>query len=151
MVRIGSLLGSFGALSVLLVACTGCGEKLATVTGKVTYQGKSVTSGVVLLANADNTKIDRAPIGADGSYTATRVPFGELRVAVEPGVKPIPTRKGGGYDKVKVPENAPGVPAHLQGSGGEYVDVPKKYRDVTTSDLKVNVDSSTKTFDINLQ
>ena len=55
--------GLFAA--VLLAAVAGCGNS-TTVTGKVTYGGRTVTHGSVILVGADKAA-HAAVIGPDGS------------------------------------------------------------------------------------
>jgi hypothetical protein len=66
--------------AALLIGVCGCGNT-ATVTGKVTYQGRPVTHGSVIFLNADGTARSGV-IEPDGCYSVTGVTPGEVRIAV---------------------------------------------------------------------
>jgi hypothetical protein len=67
-------------LAALPAILCGCGGT-ATVTGKVTYQGRAVTYGSVIFLCPDHTARSGA-ILPDGSYTVAGVYPGELKVGV---------------------------------------------------------------------
>ena len=73
---VGSLLGS-----ILLAAVCGCGKSTATVTGKVTYQGRVVSYGSVIFLSANKTARSGV-ISPDGSYTVDGVALGPVSIAV---------------------------------------------------------------------
>src|SRR5438045_892164 len=64
----------------LLVSACGCGGT-ATVSGKVSYQGRPVTYGSVIFLGDDN-KARSGVIEPDGSYTVEKVFPGEALVGV---------------------------------------------------------------------
>jgi hypothetical protein len=66
---------------------TGCGPSAGSLSGKVTYKGKELTSGTVLLLGSDGIPRS-APIGHDGSYRFDGVPPGPARLGVS---SPSPT------------------------------------------------------------
>jgi hypothetical protein len=137
-------------LAVVTLAIPGCpGERTARVSGKVTYKDQPVTGGQVVFANEDNTKVERVPIDNEtGAYSSSHVPYGKLRVAVEPAGKPL-----GAFipkDKGKIPKDTPGSEAYSK-SSGTYVDIPGMYRSPETSRIEVTIDSPEKTFDISLK
>jgi hypothetical protein len=66
--------------AALLVLVTGCGGS-ATVTGKVTYQGRAVLSGYVILVNEDGTAASGV-IQPDGTYAVEGVKRGHVRIGV---------------------------------------------------------------------
>jgi hypothetical protein len=67
-------------LLVLLPAACGC-SKTATVTGKVTYQGRPVVHGSITFVR-DAQTARSAAIQPDGSYTVEDVPLGTMKVCV---------------------------------------------------------------------
>ena len=73
--RIGWLL-----LPILLAVICGCG-RTSRVTGKVTYQGRSVKYGSVIFLSADKTARSGV-IEPDGSYAIEGVPPGTVKIAV---------------------------------------------------------------------
>jgi hypothetical protein len=76
--RKGLLLFAAVALFSLTV---GCGGKKATVTGKVSYGGKTVPYGTVTFHPEKGQPVT-VPI-EDGVYTAKNVPTGDAKVTVE--------------------------------------------------------------------
>jgi hypothetical protein len=73
------------------LACGGCSDPTATVSGEVTYDGQPVKNGYVTFTPADG----KGPaVGAqitDGRYTADKVPPGEKVVKVEASSGPGPS------------------------------------------------------------
>jgi hypothetical protein len=72
---------------LVLLALAGCGSGTGAVTGRVTFRGKAVESGSVVLMGADN-KLVSGPLDAEGRYALNGVPLGTVQVAV---VSPNPT------------------------------------------------------------
>ena len=56
---------------LLAVLATGCGSRLPSVQGTVTYQGKPVTKGNILFVPDAGGPTAEGVIGADGRYTLT--------------------------------------------------------------------------------
>jgi hypothetical protein len=75
--------------TLALAVATGC-SKPATSTfhGTVSYDGKPVKSGVIyFLGPAPEMRMGMGTIHDDGTYTATDVPVGEVRVSFQaPGL-----------------------------------------------------------------
>jgi hypothetical protein len=71
--------------AVLAAALTGCsGPTTSTFHGTVTYRGRPVTSGVIyFLGPAPDMRMGMGTIHDDGTYSATDVPVGEVRVAFQ--------------------------------------------------------------------
>jgi hypothetical protein len=68
-------------LAALVAVASGCGPSIGSLSGKVTYQGKELTTGSVLLLGSDGIPLT-APIGPDGSYRFDSVPVGPARLGV---------------------------------------------------------------------
>jgi hypothetical protein len=66
--------------AMFLVGASGCG-RTATVKGKVTFQGRPVTHGSVILLSSDG-KARSGVIESDGSYSVENVPAGDLKIGV---------------------------------------------------------------------
>jgi hypothetical protein len=64
----------------LLTGVCGCGGT-ATVTGKVSYHGRPVSSGSVIFLGADQTARSGV-IEPDGSFKVEGVPVGEVQIGV---------------------------------------------------------------------
>ena len=66
----------------LALAAAGCGGGTGTVAGTVTFRGKPVPGGSVVLYCADK-QIVRGLIGPDGTYAIPNVPAGPAAVTVQ--------------------------------------------------------------------
>jgi hypothetical protein len=73
---------------VLVVLVAGCGSRVATVSGKVTYKGRPVRSGGIVLLNPDGLSIAKGIIQPDGSYVVEGVKHGRVKIGV---LSPNPT------------------------------------------------------------
>jgi hypothetical protein len=73
---------------LLLVVLVGCGKPTSTFQGKVSFRGQPVTSGVIyFLGPAPQMQMGMGTIHDDGTYVATDVPVGEVRVSFQaPGL-----------------------------------------------------------------
>jgi len=137
----------FGVCVVALCMASGClGERRGTLTGKVTYKDKALPGGLVTFTTTgDAPQSQQATIQPDGTYSAPNLAYGTLKVSVLPGTK------GGNQmpPGAKVPKEAP--EQYTKAQTNTYVDIPDKYRTPDTSELKVDLDSSTKTYNIDLK
>ena len=77
-------------LALLLSALSGCHNARGTLHGKVTFKGEAVPAGSVVFYGPGD-QVASAGLLADGTYEATDVPLGEVKVAVT--TPPRPTRK----------------------------------------------------------
>jgi hypothetical protein len=76
-------------MTVVLAALAGCGQSTtSTFHGNVSVGGQPVRSGVIyFLGPAPKMQMGMGTIHDDGTYTATDVPVGDVRVALQaPGV-----------------------------------------------------------------
>jgi hypothetical protein len=71
---------AFVLLALALLAA-GCGGNNATISGKVTYKGRAVTSGAVVVRNPDQTATKGA-IQPDGTYSVSGVARGRVEIGV---------------------------------------------------------------------
>lgn len=135
---------------LLLGVLSGCGASTATVKGKVTFDKKPMSGGKVVFATRGKESMEYATIDADGNYKAERLPYGTYLIGVQPADKSPADMmpKKSGLEKIKMPEGAP-QGTYGQGSG-VYVNIPNHFRDPEMSKLTVTVDSSEKTFDIDV-
>lgn len=85
-------------LPLLALLAAGCGGNNSALDGKVTYQGRPVTSGVVVVLNPDRTTA-KGEIEPDGSYRVSGVGRGRVQVGVlspdpaHPAARPARSRK----------------------------------------------------------
>jgi hypothetical protein len=138
-------------LIVVSLSLAGCGESLATVSGKVTLNDKPLTGGTVILVSEDGKKTEQVPIQADGKYSSDKVPLGNVKVAVWP---PPVFKKAAlppGYKAPNLPPGAPNAGVYADRPDEESFDIPKTLQDPKTSNLTVTVKGGSQTFDIPLK
>jgi hypothetical protein len=98
-------------LVVALLAASGCGGNNATMSGKVTYKGRAVTSGSVVVLNPDNTA-SKGEIQPDGTYTVSDVARGHVKIGVlsaEPSKGPSGDKTKAGWFPLPHPLGNPGT------------------------------------------
>jgi hypothetical protein len=68
---------------VLLFAAGGCSKPTSTFGGKASFHGQPITAGVIFfLGPAPKYQMGMGTIRDDGTYVATDVPVGEVRVSL---------------------------------------------------------------------
>jgi hypothetical protein len=131
------------ALIVLFALCvSGCGSG-AKVSGTVKYQGKPITSGFIVFMDAQGKVSQPASIQPDGSYTATDVPLGSVKVTID---NPPPP----GYGQKLPPSDNPEEKA-AQAAAATYVPIPIKYKDPQKSGKTFEVKPGRNTCDLELE
>jgi len=130
--------GKTVVLTVFLLVNTGCGGSTGTITGKVSFQGKVVNAGSVLLLAEDGTRVSTR-IRPDGTYRAS-LPVGFVKIAVNlSGPTDLP------------PIVVPRLPSKLVVKGHqEGPMVLPVYTDVDQSPLGCQVGRGVQTFEIDL-
>ncbi|TMQ34331.1 MAG: hypothetical protein E6K70_08195 [Planctomycetota bacterium] len=158
-----SLLG----LLLLVPILAGCGSAQAKVSGQVLYNDAPLPGGrlTFLPVNPEQNAVS-AEIDEQGNYQVV-LPVGDVQIIVDnrelepsgppsaglpqlpPDIKPDAMRVLGNAQKSQsrsVPaENAPERPP------GKYVQIPRRYYDVETSDLIFTVQSGSQTHNIELR
>ncbi len=129
-----------------LAGVCGCGHT-ATISGKVTCQGRPVCCGAVIFLSADKT-YRSAVIQLDGSYTVEGVPSGVVQIGV---VSRDPSK-----NRTAVPGRKPlGVSQKRAGFQGRMVEgwfpLPAKYELPGNPDLAFTVASGHVSHDIDLK
>jgi hypothetical protein len=109
------------------------------VTGTVTYESKPVPNGTVTFFIEGATPVS-API-ADGRYEAHDVPLGDAMVSVV---------------SLQTPEKSPRPSGKPKGGSAERPDpppsnIPLKYGNPSTSDLRFKVERGQNTFPLDLK
>src|SRR5262249_13953259 len=127
---------SLAVLALLTAGLCGCGTKPGSVSGKVTYQGQTLGSGLVIFVDPAGKVSQPAGISADGSYAADNVPLGRVTVCVET----FPLSGDGAGPKA--PKGQPRL---------RYVPIPAKYKDAKQSDLTLEVKPGANVYDIDLR
>jgi hypothetical protein len=112
----------------------------------VTYNGKPVTGGEITFLAAKGGFAGGGTIEEDGSYKATSVPVGEVKITVNNKM----LQKGRG-----VPRSGPMLkrpdaeqPKEFKGT---YIDLPSKYGNADETDLTYTVKPGPQTYDITLK
>jgi hypothetical protein len=140
---------SWGWLVMLLVV-SGCGPAKTEVSGTVRYQGKLLTSGHVLVVDADDMP-HSSPISGEGSYTAREVPVGPVRFAVQIRNK----RDNVGKPRKREPGERRGrsdlVNKHKDNGTPAKSLLPSRYASPTTSGLSTTLKPEPNTFDLDLE
>jgi hypothetical protein len=157
------------SLSLAALGCGGSKIKTATVNGKVTYKEQLVKGGSMAFALATDASVGTtALINEDGTYTAERVPVGEVKVTVEtdslkpaPGPpappKGVPMPKGGGTasdgePKIKdLPQGSPYGKPRQGPAPANYVRIPAIYNSPDKTPLKYKIEEGTQTINIELK
>jgi hypothetical protein len=127
-------------------ALSGCSHRppAGTVTGTVRYKGEIVPAGKVTFFGPSNQAAS-APINPDGTYTATDVPLGSVKVIVNTLRPTAELKKAAKQMKKRF------------GKGNEYpessdaVSVPEKYGDPAKSPLSLTVKEGSQPYDIEMK
>jgi len=109
------------------------------VTGKVTYKGQPVKEGTITLVDDVHGTGGGAELDGEGNYRIVTpeggLPPGTYQVAIQP--PQVEESSNGNTAPAMVPKNMP--------------DIPEKYRNIRTSELKVVVKEGDNTYDVNME
>src|SRR5262249_36723844 len=148
---------------VLLAIMDGCGSNLGLptlgkVNGKVTYNGRPVTSGTVTFTplkgtGSESGHVATSPIESDASYTLTTFNTGDGAVLGQHAVTVTFREAGADLKTLNLNQGAdPNKTATLK---PKYVmpklASPPKYASPSTSPLKYTVKEGQNTFDLELK
>jgi hypothetical protein len=125
---------------VLALGVSGCGPRVGTVSGKVTYQAKPLPGGyVTFISQAAGNATVSAPIQEDGSYSAANVPAGPAKVTVQgPSSSTVWVNQGPNRKPVQVGREPP-------------VKIPARYGSVNETGLSLQVAGGQQQFNIPLE
>lgn len=118
---------SFLFLVGLTAGCSG--DRPLVIRGTVSMDGAPLPYGVVQFHGPEG-RLVTAVVGSDGTFTATEVPPGSVRVAVVEDIMALPPK---GTDTKAGKARAP---------------IPKRYKDVQTSGLTYTITRTTRNLDI---
>ncbi|HKI33371.1 MAG TPA: hypothetical protein VKA46_16070 [Gemmataceae bacterium] len=134
-------LPALGLVLLGLLPSAGCSRpQVAKVSGKVTFQKKTVPSGTVTFLSDDN-RVETAEIQEDGSYTMAKAPVGPVKIAVTTYQPWAPPTKS----------QVPGQPPEAPPAQKPFVKVPDTYRNPETSGLTWVVELGEHTHDLELK
>ena len=131
---------------VSLICISGCGGGKADVSGKVTFQGKTLTSGTVIMIGSDGVAIATG-INPDGTYLINGVRSGTVQIGVvsqNPARAETARGRGGAMRGGK--GGSPDAPPPSSG----WFEIPTKYEDPASSGLTAKISSGSSTYDIDL-
>jgi hypothetical protein len=147
-------------LVLVLLALAGCGSGTGAVTGRVTFRGKPVVSGSVVMVGVGN-KLVSGPLDAEGRYALNGVPLGTVQVAVvSPNPNPrrrVPRRLLEHREKkMKLLEEKKDVqdsppPVAPKVDRSKWFPLPKQYELADTSGTTTTIHCGDNTFDIELK
>lgn len=130
---------------VVSLGLAGCGRSVGSVTGKVTYQDKTVKGGNVTFVSTDGGRTYASGIKEDGTYSIPDLQSGSYKVCVETAsLKPPP-----GTTVPKVARDP--ASAQLIANSRKYVPIPDQYGDAEKTDVTYEFKGGSETFDINLK
>ncbi len=127
------------SIALLFLCALGCGRGERTVTGKVTYRDKPLPSGMVIFVGEDGVVSPPAHLAPDGSYTATKVPVGRARIAVDTVPPPPPENR-----------NSKEAMDAWRAALANFITVPARYKDPNQSGKTFEVKAGKNTCDIGL-
>ena len=114
-------------------------EPIGRIRGRVTFQGKPVTEGLVVFSNTQKGVFMTAAIDKDRNYVVTSaagpgIPLGQYQVTVTPPI-----------DEPKLGPNFEPPPIK------SFPNIPGRYRDVKTSDLSLEVKEGDNLFNVQMK
>jgi hypothetical protein len=130
----------------LLLVAAGCGDSSASVSGRVTLNGKPLTGGAVTF-HAAGGRTEGSWIDPEGHYAIARAPVGEVKVTVVVNPTREPPKLPRKRDVPQHPESqaAEGAPA------GKAVAIPPRYKDPEKSGLTYTLSRGPQVIDIDLK
>jgi hypothetical protein len=154
-------------MPLFLLVLAGCAEGEGKVSGRVLFNGTPLPGGIVTFVPTGARNHAVCTLDDQGNFEVS-VGAGEVQVSVdnrqlqprEPPIKGMPPGIPGGV-AARVAEAKKDNPSATRASGGtggggpqkmpgKYVEIPKKYYDISTSNLKFTVQRGNQTHDIEL-
>ncbi len=128
---------------VPLLVVSGCGQSYGDLSGTVTYEGKPVLVGSVLVQGKDGLT-RTGVLGEKGAYSVPNVPTGPVKIAVtSPNPTTVTVRPS------KKPGGGPPRPAQEAVTG--WFAIPEDYADFDKSGLTHTLKTGQNKFDIDLK
>jgi hypothetical protein len=137
----------------LLISVAGCGPSQGNVNGTVTYQGRTVRVGTVVMIGRDNRPVNGA-IAPDGAYLVQNVPVGLVSVGVispDPAsTQPLWRPPKGPVSKDAADAPAP-PPSPPRVDRSKWLKLPKQYEVPAESGITTTIHPGDNTFNIELK
>jgi hypothetical protein len=135
--------------SAVILAIAGCsGANDCTLAGKVTYQGKPVICGTVIVVGADGIR-QTGRIDSDGTYFVEKLVAGPVKISVESPAPENPADRPARPPRPEGPAERP--PDYKPPDRAKWVRLPGQYADPDQSGLTTTVSSGKNPFDIPLK
>ncbi len=135
---------------LLLVGCGGQSKK-GGLSGTIKYKGQPVNGATLTLYPASGAG-EGIPIivAQDGTFSSTDIPAGDYKVVVEPsaGSAGTPSLKGVAADKQA---EAQRKLQQAEGGSAPTIPFPDKYKQPTTTDLRITVAKGQQKQDLELK
>jgi hypothetical protein len=131
-----------------LLTFAGCGGT-GDLSGKVSYNGKPLVVGSVLLIGVDNKP--RTTWIEDGTYHFAGVPVGEAKIAVfSPDPAEVEARRRRSSARRSPPrqQDAPRPPAVDNSS---WFPIPAEYSDIDHPELRATINRGPNTYDLEMK
>ena len=113
------------ALAALLTSGCKSENRTAEVSGRVMFQGKPLSGGIVRFHSASDDRSGFATIHPDGTYALSSAPVGKVKISVDT--------------------------AHLRRHRNVHLPIPEKYRSFKTTDLTYKVQPGSQSHDLLLE
>jgi hypothetical protein len=140
--------------AALALTPAGCGPGTTDITGRVTFQGKPVVYGTVVVIDADGVP-KSGLIARDATFRVTGIRVGAAKAAVSspppPGAIPLSARDKKVQDddnNEKVTTPPPSVDPELVRS---WFPLPEKYGDPAKSEITLDVRSGRPPYELELK
>jgi hypothetical protein len=130
----------FSGCCLGVIGCGDSGPKFGEAKGKVTFEGKPLTAGLLVFTNPSDTLMGSTYVAPDGTFHAKQVPAGDVVVAIktEEFRNQIDAKTIAALQKKGVPIVMPETPD----KGTKYMPIPDKYADPKLSGLKFDIQHS---------
>ena len=136
--------------AVLAVALSGCGNGTSTLTGKVSYRGRPVASGSIIVLQ-DGGTARSGIIQPDGTYSVSGVERGHVRVGV---ISPNPAHTRSVLtveaNRARVGQKRTHAAAYRPNNSG-WFQLPRDLGDPATSGLECDVAATQVAHHTNVQ
>jgi hypothetical protein len=138
----------FGLL-IIIVGLFFLTRPTGNITGKVTFRGKPVYTGSVIIVGKDGVAA-AGPIETDGTYLVRKAPVGEVTVGVV-SKDPVYLHKISVMrsSRTPVPASALRTPGNLDRK--KWFPIPKEYEEPVHSGLSFSVKKGDNQYDIELK
>lgn len=143
--------GGVGAFGLLLII-TGLfflGRPTGNVTGKVTFRGKPVYTGSVIIVGKDGVAA-AGPIETDGTYVVQKAPIGDVTVGVV-SKDPVYLHKISVMRSSRTPVSASALATPSNLDRRKWFPIPKEYEEPVRSGLSFSVKKGDNQYDIELK